>query len=67
MSGVIPTIPRTHRVRTSDGFWRRRSGLVVPAGTIQGEARDGWEAGLFGPRTTNQEPRDGWESSLFPR
>lgn len=31
MSGVIPTIPRTHRVRTSDGFWRRRSGLVVPA------------------------------------
>jgi hypothetical protein len=26
---------------------------------------DGWEAGLFGPRTTNQEPRDGWESSLF--
>lgn len=31
MSGVIPTIPRTHRVRPSDGFWRRRSGLVVPA------------------------------------
>lgn len=31
MSGVIPTIPRTHRVRTSHGFWRRRSGLVVPA------------------------------------
>ncbi|MEW1707947.1 tripartite tricarboxylate transporter TctB family protein [Microbacterium sp. NPDC089190] len=31
MSGVIPTVPRTHRVRTSDGFWRRRSGLVVPA------------------------------------
>ncbi|SDO78001.1 putative tricarboxylic transport membrane protein [Microbacterium sp. ru370.1] len=31
MSGVIPTIPRTHRIRSSDGFWRRRSGLVVPA------------------------------------
>lgn len=31
MSGVIPTIPRTHRIRPSDGFWRRRSGLVVPA------------------------------------
>lgn len=46
----------------SDGW---EAGLVVPARTIQGEARDGWEAGLFGPRTTNQEPRDGWESSLF--
>ncbi|MCD2169941.1 tripartite tricarboxylate transporter TctB family protein [Microbacterium sp. JC 701] len=31
MSGVIPTVPRTHRARASDGFWRRRTGLVVPA------------------------------------
>jgi len=31
VSGVIPTVPRTHRARTADGFWRRRTGLVVPA------------------------------------
>lgn len=31
MSGVVPTIPRTHRARPSQGFWRRRTGLVVPA------------------------------------
>ncbi|MDR6690947.1 putative tricarboxylic transport membrane protein [Microbacterium sp. 1154] len=31
MSGVVPTIARTHRARPSHGFWRRRTGLVVPA------------------------------------